>query len=61
MRQSENPYEECVSCKTVDDCKHADPPNGLNESMPPDNCPNPIHVMRRTMNKRKVERYKKLS
>ena len=48
------PYPECKLCRTVDDCKHADKPEGeFHIPMPPDNCPKPINVMRRTLRKYK--------
>lgn len=61
-KTKENPYPECESCKTLDDCKHKDLP--LDEAgllMPPDVCLKAIEVMRHTLHKRKFERYKNLS
>jgi hypothetical protein len=56
------PYEQCGECKTLDDCKHKDLPlDEVGLPMPPDACPKAIEVMRRTLNKRKFERYKNLS
>jgi len=51
------PYVECKFCRTLDDCKHVDKPtDGLSMGLPPDICPKPINVMRRTVKKHKLDK-----
>ena len=59
MRTNEVPYESCLTCKTLADCPYKEKAEGLSGEMPPDNCPKPIEIMRHTLNKRKLDRYKR--
>ncbi len=62
MRKDDSPYSECGNCKTIDDCKHAEIAlDDMGTALPPDNCPKPMVVMRRTLNRRKIDRFKKQS
>jgi len=59
---NESPYPECPTCKTLADCKHAEKATDeLGEDLPPDNCPQPVAVIRRTLHKRKLDRFKNQS
>jgi len=56
MKRSESdyPYPECESCKTIADCKHPDVTmDGLSSPMPPEVCLRPIDVMAETLKSRK--------
>ena len=49
------PYPQCSTCKVLDDCPHPDLSDGdLSLPMIPDECPNPISVMKATLKKHKV-------
>ncbi len=61
MRTDDFPYPECENCWTLADCKHAEKGIGLESELPPDNCPKPMVIMRRTMHKRKLDRNKRYS
>jgi len=51
------PYPECKLCRTLDDCKYREKPDDeLSMELPPDICPKPFNVMRRTMRKRKLNK-----
>jgi len=56
MKRSESdyPYKECESCKTIADCPHPDCDNDmLGSPMPPEICLRPIEVMNETLKSRK--------
>jgi len=62
MRKYDCPYEECLLCKTIDDCKHADKSDDeMSSALPPDNCPKSMEVMRHTLHKRKLDKFKNQS
>ena len=61
MKTDELPYPECEKCRTLADCKHVEKGIGLESELPPDNCPQPMAIMRRTMHKRKLDRNKRYS
>jgi len=47
------PFNECKLCRTLDDCPNPDlPTDELGMSLPPDECPKPMNIMRRTLRKR---------
>ena len=50
----ELPYDECLDCKDLGDCKHPDVAlDGLGTALPPDCCPYLEKIMRATVRKRK--------
>jgi hypothetical protein len=52
--ETEYPYEECRTCKTLEDCVHPDiQMDGMGTPLPPDCCPHPIDIMKATLKKRK--------
>jgi len=55
MKESDDyPYPECKLCRTLFDCKHREMAmDDLGAHLPPDNCPKPFAVMRRTTRKLK--------
>jgi len=49
------PFEECRTCKVLDDCPHPDLSDGeLSLPMIPDECLKPIEIMKATLKKHKV-------
>lgn len=57
--ESDHPYKECISCKTIADCPHPDVTmDGLSTPMPPDVCLKPIDVMNETLKTRKKRNVK---
>lgn len=51
---TEAPYKECESCKTINDCPHPDVAiDGLGTPLPPDCCLKPMDVMRETQKLKK--------
>lgn len=52
-----NPYPECDTCKSLEDCKHPDVVrDGFGSALPPDICPRPIDIMRATEKERRALR-----
>jgi hypothetical protein len=55
MRKSNDLYDECKDCETLDHCPHSDVErNGFSTPMPPDGCPKPVTIMRNTLKKKKL-------
>jgi|WetSurSiteA1Bulk_404760.scaffolds.fasta_scaffold26712_3 hypothetical protein len=55
--KEEFPYSTCSMCRTLDDCPYKiKTDNELSSYLPPDDCPHPLNVLRRTMRKRKKEK-----
>jgi hypothetical protein len=59
MKKYEMPYPECDTCKTLEDCKNVEVAlDGLGSNMPPDNCPQPIIVLKQTLHKHQLRNQK---
>jgi hypothetical protein len=53
------PYPQCATCKVLDDCPYPEVDNNfLGTPLPPDECPRPIEVMKRTHKKHKLNKQK---
>ena len=49
------PYPECETCQVLDDCPCPQiSDNPFCSPMPPDNCPFPIEIMKRTIKKHRL-------
>jgi hypothetical protein len=51
------PFLECNLCRTLDDCKHVDKTSDdIITWLPPNECPKPFIIMRRTTRKWKLSK-----
>lgn len=57
--ESDHPYPQCESCKTIADCPAPDVSmDGMGSPMPPEVCLRPIDVMKETLKSRKKRNVK---